>query len=78
MALAKQERVHGDAQIAIEIKSTEDVQRKHLGGLKDFAEEHPACRKILVSRDIISRKEGDIEILYVHDFLQLLWNNKLF
>lgn len=70
--------VIGDAQIAIEVKSTEDVQRKHLGGLKDFAEEHPACRKILVSRDIISRKEGDIEILYVHDFLQLLWNNKLF
>ena len=29
--------VIGDARIAIEMKSTEDVQRKHLSGLKDFS-----------------------------------------
>jgi len=67
----------GDADIAIEIKSTEDVQRKHLGGLKLFAEEHPLCRKMLVSRDIITRRDGDIELIYIHDFLQALWSGKL-
>lgn len=68
----------GDAQIAIEIKSTEDVQHKHLSGLKGFAEEHPNCRKILVSRDIISRREGDIELIYFQEFLRRLWNGELF
>ena len=43
--------VIGDAKIAIEMKSTDNVQRKHLSGLKDFSEEHPNAKLILVSRD---------------------------
>mgnify|MGYP006908810077 CR=1 FL=1 len=31
----------GDARIAIEIKSTEEVQNRHIKNLKAFAEEHP-------------------------------------
>lgn len=65
--------VIGDAQVAIEIKSAEEVLPKHLKGLKAFAEEHANCRKMLVSLDPFSRKIGDIECLYVLDFFHQLW-----
>lgn len=69
----------GNAKIAIEIKTTEDVQNKHLKGLRAFADEYPACRKIIVALDRISRTTDDgIEIMYVYDFLKLLWDGKLF
>ena len=69
----------GNAKIAIEIKSTEDVQNKHLKGLRAFADEYPECRKIIVALDRISRTTDDgIEILYVYDFLKQLWDGKLF
>ena len=69
----------GNAKIAIEIKSTEDVQNKHLKGLRAFADEYPMCRKIIVALDRISRTTDDsIEIMYVYDFLKLLWTGKLF
>ena len=69
----------GNAKIAIEIKSTEDVQNKHLKGLRAFADEYPTCRKIIVALDRISRTTDDsIEIMYVYDFLKQLWDGKLF
>ena len=70
--------VIGDAKIAIEIKSSEEVLPKHLKGLKAFGEEHPHCRLIIVSLDPINRKIGDIETIYIYDFLQQLWAGKLF
>lgn len=70
--------VIGDAEIAIEIKSTEEVLKKHLKGLRDFAEEHPNSRRILVSRDFIARREGDIELLPVDQFLKRLWAGEIF
>ncbi len=67
------------AKAAIEIKSTEDIQNKHLKGLRTFATEHPECRKILVSLDRITRTTDDsIEIMYVNDFLRQLWAGELF
>ena len=68
----------GDAKVAIEIKSTEHVETKHKKGLKAFKEEHPDCRLILVSLDPITRKSGDTEVIYVLDFLKLLWNYQIF
>ncbi len=65
--------VIGDARIAIEIKSTVEVQRKHLSGLKDFSEEHPEAQLILVSRDKITRRHGDIDLYYATDFFKSLW-----
>lgn len=65
--------VLGDARIAIEIKSTEEVQPRHLKGLKAFSEEHPGCRLIVVSLDIFNRRIGTIESLYVLDFFRQLW-----
>lgn len=63
----------GDARVAIEIKSSEEVQNRHLKNLKIFAEEHPQSRLILVSLDVFTRKIGNIECQYVMDFFQLLW-----
>ena len=69
----------GNAKIAIEFKSTEDVQNKHLKGLRAFADEYPECRKIIVALDRISRTTDDsIEIMYVYDFLKQLWDGMLF
>ena len=70
--------VIGDAKVAIEIKSTEEVQRKHLSGLKDFSEEHPDAKLILVSRDKITRRHGDKDLYYITDFFKALWNGELF
>lgn len=67
----------GDARVAIEIKSAEEIQPRHLKGLKAFAEEHPESRKILVSLDKFSRTIDGIECLYVMDFFNMLWSNGL-
>ena len=68
----------GDAELAIEIKSVDEVQGKHLKGLKTFKEEHPESRTIIVSFDRINRRIGDVESIYVMDFLKMLWNRELF
>jgi len=65
--------VIGDARVAIEIKSAEEVQSRHLKGLKTFAEEYPDSRRIVVSLDSFSRRIGDIECLFVLDFFRALW-----
>ena len=67
----------GDARIAIEIKSAEEIQNKHLKNLKIFAEEHPQSRLIVVSLDVFTRRIGNIECLYVMDFFRKLWSEGL-
>lgn len=67
----------GDARIAIEIKSAEEIQNKHLKNLKIFSEEHPQSRLIVVSLDVFTRRIGNIECLYVMDFFQKLWSEGL-
>ncbi len=46
----------GNAETAIEIKSSDEVQSHHTKGLKAFSEEFPDCRLIIVSLDKI--REG--------------------
>ena len=65
--------VIGDARVAIEIKSVEEVLPKHLKGLKAFGEEYPDSRRIIVSLDIIPRRIGSIECIPVKDFFFRLW-----
>lgn len=69
--------VIGDARLAIEIKSAEEVMTKHLKGLKAFEKDYPNCRLILVSLDLFSRKIGNITCLYVLDFFHQLWTEGL-
>ena len=68
----------GDAKVAIEIKSTDDVQTKHKTGLNRFSEEHPEARLILVSTDRLTRKTGNIELIYVCDFFKMLWAGEIY
>jgi hypothetical protein len=69
-----------DLECAIECKSSERVHDHHLKGLRELKKEHPKCRRrILVSRESVSRKTADgIEVLSVGDFLENLWDGTLF
>ena len=69
--------VIGDARVAIEIKSTEKVDHDHKKGLTEFAKEHPDTKQILVSRDRISRRSGDVDLYYVTDFFKALWAGEI-
>jgi uncharacterized protein len=65
-------------EIAIEIKTTELVQEKHLKGLKRLDELSSLKRKIIVSQDKERRKIGPIEVIPYKEFLIELWNGKIF
>lgn len=64
-------------EIAIEVKSSHNIQDKHLKGLTLFSEEKLCKHYILVSQDKINRKKGDLSILYWEDFLRQLWNDEI-
>ena len=70
--------VVGQAKIGIEIKSTTEIQPKHLSNFKDYHDEFPNSRCIIVSRDKLTRRNGNIEIMYVFDFLKQLWAGEIF
>lgn len=67
----------GEAKVAIEIKSAEEVKPKHKKGLKEFSKENLETRLILVSLDKMSRTSDGIECLYIYDFLNMLWDGKI-
>ena len=68
----------GDGRVAIEIKSTEEVQSRHLKGLKAFEEEFPECRLIVVSFDARPRVTASgVEIFPAAVFLKKLWNHEI-
>ena len=69
--------VIGDARVAIEIKSADSIQTNHKKGLVEFAKEHPNVKQILVSRDRVSRRSGDVDLYYVTDFFKALWNDEI-
>lgn len=69
--------VLGDARVAIEIKSTEEVQPRHLKGLKTFGDEFPDSRRMVVSLDQFTRDMGEIECVYVLDFFNQLWAGEI-
>ena len=69
--------VIGNGLVAIEFKSSEEVQSKHTKGLKAFSEEYANARLIVVSMDINPRILNGVEILPAMDFLKLLWAGKI-
>ncbi len=69
--------VIGDARVAIEIKSTDHVDHDNKKGVMEFAKEHPDTKQILVSRDRISRRSGDVDLYYVTDFFKALWAGEI-
>lgn len=68
----------GDAQVAIEIKSSSEVQSKHLKGLQAFGEEYPNARRIIVSLDTQPRIFNGIEVMPANLFLQELWKGNIY
>lgn len=70
--------VLGDAEVAVEIKSAVEIQTKHTKGLMQFHAEHPDARLIIVSLDRLSRKSGEIEMLYAEDFFRKLWKGEIY
>ena len=67
----------GDYQVALEVKSTEIVNERHLKGLKAFSEEYNVKRAIVVSNDPFPRSLGDIQVLPWKMFLDELWNGEI-
>ncbi|MEO6596056.1 MAG: DUF4143 domain-containing protein, partial [Planctomycetota bacterium] len=64
----------GDAELAVEAKSSENPTNDHLKGLRAWREEHPSSRCILVSRIPRARTTEDgIKMLPVTTFLRRLW-----
>lgn len=55
----------------------EEVLPRHLKGLKAFGEEYSQSRRIIVSFDKFNRRIGEIESVYVLDFLKRLWSEGL-
>jgi predicted AAA+ superfamily ATPase len=67
-----------DGEVAVEVKSCEQVKDKHLKGIRAFKEEFKSKRYIVVSRDSAPRRTADgIDILPWCDFLQQLWNGSI-
>ena len=69
--------VVGNAEVAIEIKSSNNVTTSHLKGLKAFGEEHPDCKLIVVSLEERPRMMNGVEIWPAQAFLKGLWDGKL-
>lgn len=67
----------GDAEIAIEIKSSDNVTSHDTKGLKAFGEEHPDAKLILLSMEERPRMLNGIEVWSVTQFLQRLWSGKV-
>ncbi len=66
-----------DSKIAIEVKTTTQVQAKHLQGLKALQEENLLERFILVSRDESHQLENGIEHMPWHLFLDKVWSGEI-
>lgn len=69
--------VIGNAEVAIEIKSSANVVSAHLKGLKAFQEEYPQCKLVVVSLEERPRLFNGVEVWPAKDFLSRLWSGKI-
>jgi uncharacterized protein len=63
----------GDNDVAVEVKSSKNINERHLNGLKAFSEEYKVGKSIMVSNEPMPRKAGGVLILPWKDFLERLW-----
>ncbi|MCG2742154.1 MAG: AAA family ATPase [Syntrophaceae bacterium] len=63
--------------LAIEVKSTEMVNKKHFKGINAFSKKTSVKRKIIISFDANKRKVKGIEIIPAMKFLDELWSDKI-
>jgi predicted AAA+ superfamily ATPase len=69
--------VLGENEVAIEVKSTNMVNPRHLKGLISFAEEYKVKKSIVVSNDPNPRQIGNITVLPWRIFLTKLWDGEI-
>lgn len=67
----------GDAEVAIEFKSSTEVRNSQLKGLRAFVKEYPQAKCYVVSREIYPRLVDGIEIWPIRDFLTKVWNHEV-
>ncbi len=67
----------GDHEVAIEVKATQQATKRHLKGLKSFAEEYKVKKLILISNDPLPRQVGEITIMPWNYFLDKLWAGEI-
>lgn len=67
----------GDAEIAIEVKSSDKIVSKDTKGLKAFGEEHPDAKLILLSLEERPKMLNGVEVWPVKQFFERLWNRKI-
>lgn len=63
--------------VAVEIKSTEEINSKHLRGLNAFSEEYPGMKRFLVSRDPTPKKYEGVRAVPWTQFLEELWSGAI-
>lgn len=69
--------VIGNAEVAIEVKSSKSVTSSDTRGLRVFGEEYPNAKLILLSQEERPRLHNNIEIWPVGLFLKRLWEDKM-
>lgn len=69
--------VLGNHDVAIEVKATNNVQSRHLKGLKSFSEEYPVNQLVLVCNEPLARISEGVRILPWKVFLEELWSDKI-
>lgn len=67
----------GKHEVAIEVKSSNKISSKHLGGIRAFQTEYNVKRSIIVCTENLPRILDEIEILPWELFLERLWRNEI-
>jgi len=67
----------GDHEVAVEVKSTDMVNLRHIKGLKSFSDEYQVKKLILVSNDPYPRQIDNITVLPWKIFLDQLWAGEI-
>ena len=69
--------VVGDAECAIEVKSSANVSSSDTKGLRAFGGEHPEAKLVLLSLEERPRMVNNVELWPVQAFLQRLWQDRV-
>lgn len=69
--------VIGDAEVAIEIKASNNISSKDTKGLRIFGEEHPEAKLFLISMENAPRKQDGVEFWNIEVFLRRLWKGQI-
>jgi hypothetical protein len=67
----------GDHEVAVEVKSTEMSNPRHIKGLQSFGEEYSVKELILLTNDPWPRKIGNVSLLPWKIFLERLWAGEI-